>query len=251
MKRLQDFIINDHGIFGPGTDLVVSLVAVLLITLAISTSSYQQKLLNLIREKKEGQLDIQRIQNNQMQIVNGIAVKYNTTPNKIDENKYGISINSSSQNDIVIENDVTLQRISFGSHILFDPDVAELKHNGELVLEKVGNVFKQKLGVIKETQIQGHADPQRTSKFSSNLELAAHRAIAVFEFFRDELNINPARHIMSATSFGEYKPVQRTYSDLNYNRFRLKQDNDTEEERKLNRRIEIVLIYRQKNKNFR
>ncbi|MEK8016137.1 MAG: OmpA family protein [Candidatus Parabeggiatoa sp.] len=107
----------------------------------------------------------------------------------------------------------------------------------------VCKIFKGKLGAIQEIQIQGHADPQQSRNFSSNLELAAHRAIEVFKHFQ-KLGIDPTRHIMSATSFGEYKPVQRQYSDMAYNNNRLKRDNNTQKKRKKNRRIEVVLIYR-------
>jgi len=103
--------------------------------------------------------------------------------------------------------------------------------------------FKKKLGAIQEIQIQGHADNQKSKIFSSNLELAAHRAIEVFKHFQ-ELGIDPTRHIMSATSFGEYKSVQRKYSNTYYNSNRLKRDNNTEKKREKNRRIEVVLIYR-------
>jgi flagellar motor protein MotB len=51
---------------------------------------------------------------------------------------------------------------------------------------------------------------------------------------------------MSTTSFGEYKPVQRRYSDMGYNNDRLKKDNNTAKKREKNRRIEVVLIYRRK-----
>ncbi len=301
MKNLQSFLVEDNNVFGPGTDLVVSLAAVLIILIAVNANSFHQQLAEqeeiliscqelkikyehceetlakqekiivnyqelkakyqelktkyqhceaavkqlskIITENDIGQIDIKEVNKNQMEIVNKIAAKYNRKPLKIAENLYGISIRRRRTHDIVIQNDVTIQRISFGSHILFDVDKTELKENGKKVLTIVGNIFKGKLGAIQEIQIQGHADPQKSSNFSSNLELAAHRAIEVFKHFQ-ELGIDPTRHIMSATSFGEYKPVQRRYSDMAYNNNRLKRDNNTQKKREKNRRIEVVLIYR-------
>ncbi len=312
MKNLHSFITEDNDVFGPGTDLVVSLAAVLIILIAANTNSFSQKLEeqnqiivssqelkiknkeceedkrefentlqkieddkqelentlqkieankqelentlqkceadkqeldDIIKDNEIGQVDIKDVEKNQMEIVNRIAANYNRKPYKIDENRYGISINIYKKNDIFIQNDVTIQRISFGSHILFDVDNVHLKENGKQVMTTVGNIFKQKLGVIKEIQIQGHADPRASRKFSSNLELAAHRAIEVFKHLQD-LGIDPTKHIMSATSFGEYKPVQRQYSDMKYNSYQLRQDNNTSTKRERNRRIEIVLIYR-------
>jgi len=279
MKNLQDLVTTDYEIFGPATDLVISLAAVLLVALVINTSLYKDskdKLQNLqekdainqellrkeqldieslqkkIQEKdaknqelvRKGQLDIESLQKNQTNIIQEIATNFHIEPKRIEENTYGISITGSSQDDIVIQNDATLQRISFGNHILFNEDEDALTSGGSNVLEVVGNVFKSKLDAINEIQIQGHADTKRTRKFSSNLELAAQRAIAVFNFLKESVGIDPTQYLMSATSFGEYKPVQRKSSDLGYDQFKLMDDNSSQEKRMLNRRIEIVLIYR-------
>ncbi|MEK8017798.1 MAG: OmpA family protein [Candidatus Parabeggiatoa sp.] len=246
MKNLQSFLVEDNNVFGPGTDLVVSLAAVLIILIAVNANSFHQQLAEqekiliscqelkikyghceetlaeqekrivnyqelktkyqhceivvdkfskIIAENDIGQVDIQEVKKNQMEIVNRIAAKYNRKPLEIAENIYGISIRWRKNPDIVIQNDVTIQRISFGSHILFDVDKTKLKENGKKVLTIVGNIFKGKLGAIQEIQIQGHADPQQSRNFSSNLELAAHRAIEVFKHFQ-ELGIDPTRHIM-------------------------------------------------------
>jgi len=273
MKNLQNFLVEDNNVFGPGTDLVVSLAAVLIILIAVNANSFHQKLEeqekiivkcqeleikyhdceaarneleNIIKESENGQTDLKEVKKNQMEIVNKIAAKYNQELLKMAENLYGILTSRRSRTpDIVIQNNVTIQRISFGSHILFDVDKTELKDNGKKALDIVGKIFKKKLGAIQEIQIQGHADIQKSKNFSSNLELAAHRAIEVFEHFQG-LGIDPTRHIMSVTSFGEYKPVQRQYSDMDYNRYKLKRDNNTSEKREKNRRIEVLLIYRMK-----
>ncbi|MCK5524915.1 MAG: OmpA family protein [Thiomargarita sp.] len=230
MKNLQNFLVEDNNIFGPGTDLVVSLAAVLIILIAI---------------REIGQINLEEVRKNQMDIVNKVATHYQKKPNKKNENIYGISIDEHEKDDILIQNDIIIQTISFGSYLLFDTDKIILKESGKQVLTVVGNIFKEKLETIKEIQIQGHADSRLSTIFSSNLELAAHRAIEVFKHFQD-LGIDPTRHIMSATSFGEYKPVQRRYSDMYYNSSKLEQDNDTSKKREKNRRIEVVLIYRRK-----
>lgn len=235
MKKLQNLIGFDHETFGPGTDLIVSLVAVLLIMLGINSNAYKQKL-----------LDLEIVRKNQMDIVHKIAAEYNTKAREISRDKYAMGIERSTSNDIIIENDVTIQRIAFSSNILFDSDEHLLKKRGKEILTNVGNIFKLKLDAISEIQIQGHADNQKTQRYDSNLELAAKRAIQVFEFLV-KLNIEPTRHIMSVTSFGEFKPVQRKYSDNTYNETKLKLDNKTEKQRALNRRIEIVLIYKRKD----
>ena len=79
---------------------------------------------------------------------------------------------------------------------------------------------------------------------SSNLHLAALRAIEVFNFLQNKIKIDPAKHLMSATSFGEYKPVQRSVRDSTYTPEKLKRHNNTKKLKAQNRRMEILLFYR-------
>jgi flagellar motor protein MotB len=111
----------------------------------------------------------------------------------------------------------------------------------------VGNVLKKQLLQIKEIQIQGHTDPSPSMKFDSNLYLGALRAIEVFRFLQNNVGIDPTQNLMSATSFGEYKPLQRSDNYAEYNEAQLVQDNSTQELRDKNRRIELRLFYRYKS----
>jgi outer membrane protein OmpA-like peptidoglycan-associated protein len=58
------------------------------------------------------------------------------------------------------------------------------------------------------------------------------------------VGINPAENLMSVTSFGEYKPVQRSEDDSSYSLERLQADNSTAELKGRNRRVEVLLFYR-------
>ena len=49
---------------------------------------------------------------------------------------------------------------------------------------------------------------------------------------------------MSATSFGEYKPVQRLMDDSTYTPEKLMKHNSTRALKAKNRRMEILLFYR-------
>lgn len=239
MNKLQGLFSNDIETFGPGTDLVVSLAAVLILMLAINTNAYKKKM-----------LDLERVQENQKQLITGIAERYGTTPQSLNTEltRYRIMTSNDTTDYILVVNDVTLQRISFGGHILFKPNNHRLSEKGKKALTTVSNILKERLDPIKEILIQGHADilAPADSMYEDNLELAAQRAMTVFKFFKIS-GIDPVRHIMSASSFGEYKPVQREYSDINFNSEGLKKYNEKPEQRTLNRRIEIVLIYRQRS----
>ena len=116
------------------------------------------------------------------------------------------------------------------------------------MLQEVGAVFAKKLASIKEIQIQGHADTTPVAAPNTNLLLGAKRAINVFEYLQHNAGIDPASTLISATSFGEYMPVARLDQVDTFNADSLQNANDTPEERALNRRIEILLFYRQRNK---
>lgn len=234
MIRLQDISSSDIETFGPGTDLIVSLVAVLLITLAINTNVYKKRM-----------LDLEKVREHQQQLISQIAEQYGVSPipKKDEPDSFVIQTSLGSGDSILIKNEVTLQRISFGGSILFHSDDNTINKTGEKVLTTVSTVLTKRLHTVMEIQIQGHADLVPSRKYATNLDLAAQRAIAVFKFLL-KAGIDPTKHIMSASSFGEYKPMQREYSDINFDYQKLEFYNRTAEDQKLNRRIEIVLIYR-------
>ena len=89
-------------------------------------------------------------------------------------------------------------------------------------------------GVLEKTQgrsveVQGHTDnvPIRgalAARYPTNWELSAARATGVVRFFQDEGGLDPST--LSAAARSEYRP---------------RSANDTEEGRRQNRRIEILL----------
>ena len=123
---------------------------------------------------------------------------------------FEIRLEGDDDTKILIRNEATLQRYSFSDRILFEPDRYDLKEEGKETLQDVGSRNKKNLKDIKEIQIQGHADPDPPAYVPSNLHLGALRAIEVYKFLQHSIRIDPANHLMSATSFGEYKPVQRS-----------------------------------------
>ena len=55
---------------------------------------------------------------------------------------------------------------------------------------------------------------------------------------QDSVGVDPASYLMSATSFGDYKPLQRAEDDSTYSRAQLATDNATTVLKDRNRRIE-------------
>jgi len=75
-------------------------------------------------------------------------------------------------------------------------------------------------------QIEGHTDDIsiKNGQFPSNWELSSARALAVLRFLLDKSGIEPGR--LSAAGYGKYHPIA---------------PNDSSENRRLNRRVDIVI----------
>jgi chemotaxis protein MotB len=111
--------------------------------------------------------------------------------------------------------------------ILFASGKSEVKAEGMLVLQKVADILKSVTD--KAIRIEGHTDNVKIGevlarKYPTNWELSASRAVNVTRFLQAQ-GLNPED--LSAAAYGEYMPVA---------------DNETSEGRVQNRRIEIVLI---------
>lgn len=128
-----------------------------------------------------------------------------------------------------IDIDFTSQYVSLtmNGSLLFDSGSATIKDSAEVTLEKVSKILEAYAGGTIE--IEGHTDnvPINTAQFKSNDELSDARALSVFEYLRDNADLDPA--MIKHTGRGDYVPIA---------------DNGTPEGRQLNRRVEIR-IYNQ------
>jgi chemotaxis protein MotB len=118
-------------------------------------------------------------------------------------------------------------RVEMVDAILFDSGEATLKPGGVEVLKKVGAALKKVQD--RPVEVQGHTDdvPIRGAlarQFPTNWELSSARALNIARFLQEQAGLDPAR--LSAVAFSEYRP---------------RASNDTEEGRRRNRRIEILL----------
>ena len=203
----------------------------------------------------EGTVDLKEVEEKQMAMIQKIAEAYGVeqmekeSDNGSDEQKSSsfmipIHLEDGGYTEISIRNEPTLQRYSFSDRILFEPDEYYLNEDGKETLLTVGRQIEKSLKYIREIQIQGHADPDPPAFVPSNLHLAALRAIEVYKFLQEQIRIDPTKHLMSATSFGEYKPVQRSDRDSTYTPEKLEKHNSTKALKAQNRRMEILLFYR-------
>ena len=239
----------DFNFWPSFSDLMLTLVLILVIVVFAVIVSFSV-------EPEEpppvGTHDLTTIEEKQKEMINAISADYNVEPKETDKDSFLIRIphDNGGYSEILIKNEATLQRYSFSDRILFKRDSYDLNKKGEETLQIVGRQIKKNLNNFSEIQIQGHADPDTPGIEPSNLHLAAKRAIEVFTFLQEKIHIDPARHLMSATSFGEYKPVQRSDKDRTYTPEKLKEHNKTKQLKAKNRRIEILLIYPSEQTNL-
>ena len=248
----------DFNFWPSFSDLMLMLVLILVIVVFAVIAAFsigtddlraeltetKEKMAEIEEEQKEIAEALAKVEEKQIAIIEAIAKAYGTNYEEIDSNSFKIRLEDDGDTEILIRNEATLQRYSFSDRILFKRNKYDLNEEGKRTLRVVGHEIKKNLKDIKEIQIQGHADPDRPADdYFFNLDLAASRAIEVYKFLQRSIRIDPARHLMSATSFGEYKPVQRLTDDSTYNRQKLMQHNSTRALKTKNRRIEILLFY--------
>ena len=130
--------------------------------------------------------------------------------------------------------DVTISKlqgkltVTIVDRVMFDSGEAILKPDGAAVMQKIADLLTShpelKIHVI------GHTDnvPIRQtaqSRFASNWELSAARALAAVHFLTEKAGVDP--HRLGAVGYGEFRPIA---------------DNSTPEGRARNRRIAITIL---------
>lgn len=114
--------------------------------------------------------------------------------------------------------------LSLNGAFLFDSGQAELKEEAKPVLNKIGVLLSKYADSIIE--IEGHTDsvPLNGGRYENNDVLSSYRALAVFNYLKENAAIDPG--VMKHSGRGEYLPIA---------------DNSTPEGRAKNRRVEIKI----------
>ncbi len=114
--------------------------------------------------------------------------------------------------------------IQVTDQLLFDRGQVEITPGGKEFLETVSLLLKAPQFRDRQLRIEGHADNIPPTRYDSNWEISVLRATSVVEYLLEN-NISSDR--LSAVGFGATRPIA---------------DNDTEEGRAKNRRVEIVIL---------
>jgi chemotaxis protein MotB len=126
------------------------------------------------------------------------------------------------ENVEIIESDEGIT-IRIKDNALYPSGKADIKADFLPLLNKIGGVLARMPNAV---EIEGHTDnlPIESDEFPNNHWLSSGRALGVLDVFRNEVGIAPER--LAAIGYGEFKPLL---------------ENDTEEGRGQNRRVEIKI----------
>jgi len=118
--------------------------------------------------------------------------------------------------------------IRISDRVSFDPGSDRLKPEFNTILRDIMQIVNETPG--REIRVEGHTDnmPINTSKFPSNWELSASRAVAVVRSMTQSGG-DPEK--LSAVGYGEFRPIV---------------PNNTDAGRRENRRIEVYVEYLEK-----
>jgi outer membrane protein OmpA-like peptidoglycan-associated protein len=124
--------------------------------------------------------------------------------------------------------EVKADRIEINEKIQFELDKAEIKEASHGLLNEIVDVLKEHVD-IKKVDILGHTDSDGTDEY--NQDLSDRRAKAVLQYL---VNHGIEKKRLSAKGFGEGKPIA---------------DNETEEGKEKNRRVEFLITEREEGGN--
>ena len=115
-------------------------------------------------------------------------------------------------------------RLTLNGAFLFDSGQANLKPDAVPVLNKIGVLLTKYAD--SDIEIEGHTDsvPLNGGKYENNDVLSSYRALAVFNYLKENASLDPG--VMKHSGRGEYLPIA---------------DNSLPEGRAKNRRVEIKI----------
>lgn len=116
--------------------------------------------------------------------------------------------------------------ISFAEKAMFKVGRADILPEARFHLDEISKILRV---IPNNIRVEGHTCniPIHNEQFASNWDLSSGRATNVIKYLIEETDFPPAK--LSAAGYGEYHPYA---------------PNDTEENRRMNRRVDVVVLWR-------
>lgn len=129
------------------------------------------------------------------------------------------------QDMLYAERDLDSIYLRVAAGVLFDSAKSRLRRDAYPIMDTIEEIFAAESESFEMITIEGHTDTRPiSSPFADNWELSTERALSVLRYLIEKGNLNPTQ--ISCMGYGEFQPIA---------------DNETEEGRQLNRRVEFVL----------
>jgi chemotaxis protein MotB len=127
------------------------------------------------------------------------------------------------EDDVVIKKGDDWLELEIKDDVLFLSGEARIESKAVPIIGKIADILNSSANPI---HVEGFTDnnPINTPRFPSNWELSAARSASVVHLL-ERFGVNPAR--LSAIGYGEFRPIA---------------DNSTEEGRRKNRRVKLVVL---------
>lgn len=219
-KKGED--INTNGWMDTYADTITLLLTffILLYSISVVDSQKLNKLAEAMKKSLQGSTKITEIGN-----IEDLKVGEGKSDYENLAEKLNTVIEQNALTDVVKireeERGVVLQ---LDETILFDSGEAVLKDYSRNILNTITTVIKN---IDNDVLIEGNTDnvPINNEYFKSNWELSTARAVSIVRYFVENKEINPTR--FSVKGYAEYKPLV---------------ENNTEENRSINRRVDILIV---------
>lgn len=204
---------------------------ILLYSISVVDSQKLNELSKALQSSLNGNTDIKEVEN-----IEDLKVEVEPLSDELSDyeklsEELNKIINSNGLTDVIKireeEKGIVLQ---LDESILFDSGKAELKQDSSRVLEAITVLLRN---AENDVLIEGNTDnvPITNGKYPTNWELSTARAVSVARYFIETQGLNP--HKISVKGYGEYNPLT---------------DNNTLENKALNRRVDILILENKETK---
>jgi chemotaxis protein MotB len=207
--------------------------AILLVLILVSMRGQSVQNVRLERELAGARTQLENQSAELASLSNRLAEANAAIEKLSEENKSAVQTQQSLEDEMrkaLESKEVTISElrgkltVNILDRILFDSGEAELKAEGQKILEKIAGVLAQHTN--RQVHIIGHTDDVPIHrKFASNWELSTARATAAVRFLQERAGVDP--RLLGALGYGEFHPIA---------------PNTTAEGRAKNRRIEVVIL---------
>lgn len=225
-KKKKKKEVNTNGWMDTYADTITLLLTFFILLYSISSvdSKKLNELSQALKNSLKGETEVGELQNlEDLKVdINEIneSTEYEDLVNKLSQ----IIENNSLAEVIKIREEDDGVVLQLDETILFDSGKANLKEYSKEILDIITTIITN---IDNDVLIEGNTDnvPIKSTEYATNWELSTARAVSVVRYFVESKKLDPTR--FSVKGYGEFKPLV---------------ENDTPENKAINRRVDILIV---------